>query len=58
MYFRVNLQMKKPTLCYCVTWIVFIEPNFTIASLLIRKTWDGGGGGWGVKKWGYPSNGD
>ena len=39
MYFRVNLKMKKPTLC-CFTWIVFIELNFTGAFLLIRKTWD------------------
>ena len=40
MHFRVNLKMKKPTLFYCFKWIVFIELNFTIASLLIRKTWD------------------
>ena len=40
MYFRVNLKMKKPTLCCCFTWIVFIELNFTVALLLIRKTWD------------------
>ena len=32
--------MKKPTLCCCFTWIVFIELNFTVAFLLIRKTWD------------------
>ena len=37
MYFRVNLRMKKPT---CFTWIVFIEFNFTVAFLLIEKTWD------------------
>ena len=37
-YFRVNLKMKKPTLC-CFTWIVFVELNFTVAFLLIRKTW-------------------
>ena len=42
MYFRVNLKMKKPTLCCCFTWIVFIELNFTVAFLLIRKTWDDG----------------
>ena len=36
-YFRVNLKMKKPTLCCCFTWIVFIELNFTVAFLLIRK---------------------
>ena len=40
MYFRVNLKMRKPMLCCCYTWIVFIEPNFTVAFLLIRKTWD------------------
>ena len=32
--------MKKPTLCCSFTWIVFIELNFTVAFLLIRKTWD------------------
>ena len=35
--------MKKPT-CYCFTWmalIAFIELNFTVAFLLLRKTWDG-----------------
>ena len=51
-YFRVNLKMKKATLCYCFTWILFIEVNFTIASLLIRKTWDDWFaskiGGWGI----------
>ena len=52
MYFRVNLKMKKPTLCCCFSWIIFIELNLTVAFLLIRKTWDdrfadkvGGGGG-------------
>ena len=40
MYFRVNLKMKKPMLCCCFTWIVFIELNFTVAFLLIRKIWD------------------
>ena len=51
MYFRVNLKMRKPTLCCCFIWIVFIKLNFTVAFLLIRKTWDhrfagkGGGGG-------------
>ena len=34
-------QEKKPTLCCCFTWILFIELNFTVAFLLIRKTWDG-----------------
>ena len=40
MYFRVNLKMKKPALCCCFTWIVFIEFNFTVPLLLIRKTWN------------------
>ena len=40
MYFRVNLKMKKPTLCCCFVWIVFIELNFTVACQLTRKTWD------------------
>ena len=40
MYFRVKFKMKKPTLCCCFKWIVFIELNFTVAFLLIRKTWD------------------
>ena len=43
--------MKKATLC-CFTWIVFIEIHFTVAFLLIRKTWDdrfaGKVGGWGI----------
>ena len=34
--------MKKPTLCCCFTWIVFIELNFTVVFLLIQKTWDEG----------------
>ena len=41
MYFRVNLKISKPTLCFCLTWIVFIELNFTVAFLLIRTSWDG-----------------
>ena len=41
-YFRLNLKTKKPTLCYCFTWIVFIELNFRVVFLLIRKTWDDG----------------
>ena len=63
MYFSVNLKMNKPTLCCCFTWIVFIELNFTVSFLLIRKTWDdqfgGKVGGQGIsKKWGGdPSNG-
>ena len=55
--------MKKPKLC-CFTWIVFIELNFTVAFLLIRKTWDdrfaGKVQGWGVLKMeevADPSNG-
>ena len=40
MYFRVNLKMKKSTLWFCFTWIVFTELNFTVAFLLIRKTWN------------------
>ena len=36
MYLIVNLKMKKPTLCYCFTLIVFIERNFTVAFLLKR----------------------
>ena len=39
MYFRVNLNIKKPILCCCFTWTVLIEFNFTVAFLLIRKTW-------------------
>ena len=27
MYFRVNLKIKKPTLCCCFTWIVFIDDD-------------------------------
>ena len=56
MYFRVNFKMKNPML-YCFTCILFIELNFTVAFLLIRKTWDGRFvgrvGGWGmILKWG------
>ena len=40
MHFRTNFKMEKPTLCYCFTWIVFIELDFTVAFLLIRKTGD------------------
>ena len=42
MYFRVNLNLKlKKQMLYCYfTWIVFIELNFTVAFLLIRKIWD------------------
>ena len=40
MCFKVNLKMRKPMLCCCLTWMVFIELNFTAALLLIRTTWD------------------
>ena len=53
MYYRVNLKMKKPKLC-CFKLIVFIELNFTVSFLLIRKTWDdqfgGKVGGQGISK--------
>ena len=39
MYFRVNLKIKKPTVCCCFTWIAYIELNFRVGFLLIRKTW-------------------
>ena len=32
--------MKKPTFCFCFVWIVFIKLNFTVAFLLIWKTWN------------------
>ena len=64
MYFIVNGKMEKPILCCCFTWIVFIELNFTVPFLLIRKTWDdrfaGKVQGWGVLKMeevADPSNG-
>ena len=41
MHFRVNLKMKKQKLYSWFTWTVFIELNFTVAFLLIRKIWDG-----------------
>ena len=54
MYLRVNLKMKNPMLCCCFTWIVFIESNFAVAFLSIRKAWDdqfaGKMGGWGILK--------
>ena len=63
MYFRVNLKMIKPTLLCCFTRIIFIKLNFTVAFLLIRKTWDDRfpgkvGGMEDFKKWGryrFPS---
>ena len=58
MYFRVSSKMEKPTLFYYFTRIVFIELHFTVAFLLIRKTWNdrfaGKVGGMGdFKKWGW-----
>ena len=44
MYFRVNLKMKKPTLCCCFTWIVFIELNFTVGMADFPLWW----GNWGI----------
>ena len=38
MCFRVKLKMTSPTLCCCFTWIEFIELNFTVTFLLIKKT--------------------
>ena len=53
---RVNLKMEKPRLC-CFTLIIFIALNFTVASLLMRKTWDdqfaGKMGGWGILRNGW-----
>ena len=44
--------MKKPMLCCCFAWIVFIQLNFTVVFLLIRKTWNNGFaskvGGWEI----------
>ena len=34
------MKIKKPMLCCCFTWIVFIEINFTVAFLIMRKTCD------------------
>ena len=56
MYFRVNLKIKKPTLCCCFTWIVFIEHNFTVAFFLIGKTWEDRFAG-KVWRWGILRNG-
>ena len=39
MHFRVNLKMKTPTLSCWFAWVVFIELEFTLAFLLIRKAW-------------------
>ena len=68
MYFRVNLNMKKPTLCCYFTKILFIELNFKVAFLLIRIAWDDwfagkvgemglGGGGGGREGGGGPGGG-
>ena len=62
MFFRVNLKMKKPTLCCCFTWIGFIELSSTVVFLLIRKAWDdwfvSKMGGWGIlRNSGDPCNG-
>ena len=44
--------MKKPLLCCCFKLIVFIKLIFTVAFLLIRKTWEdcpaSKSGGWGI----------
>ena len=47
--------MKKPTLCCCFTCcfvVLFVELNHTVASFLIRKTWEDQFackvGGWGI----------
>ena len=56
MYFRVTLKMEKPMICFCFTWMVFIELNFTVAFLLIRKTRDGQFTG-KVRGWGILRNG-
>ena len=36
----MSLKMKKQIFCCSFTWTAFIELNFTVAFLLIRKTWD------------------
>ena len=56
MYFRVNLKMKKPTLCCCFTWIVFIEINFTVAVGMTDLPVRWGGSGI-LRNGGDPSNG-
>ena len=63
MYFRVNLKIKSHHYVVFFTWIVFIELNFTVAFLLIKKAWDDqfsskvGGGIGDFKKWGDPIHG-
>ena len=49
--------MKKPTLCCCLTWTIFIELNFTVVFLLIRKAWDDWFAGGKVERWGILRNG-
>ena len=51
-----ELENEKANITLVFTWIVFIELNFTVAFLLIRKTWDGRLVG-SVGGWGDPSNG-
>ena len=45
-----ELENEKGNLCCCFTWIVLTELNFTVAFLLIRKTWDDKFAG---KVWGW-----
>ena len=49
-----ELENEKPTLCCCFTWMLFIELNFTVAFMLIRKTWEDRFAdkvaGWGILK--------
>ena len=33
-------RQNEKALCCCFTWIIFIELNFTVAFLVIRKTWE------------------
>ena len=35
------MNMRKPALCCCFTWMSFSELNFIVAFLLTRKTLDG-----------------
>ena len=56
MYFRANLKMKKDVVAYVVVlheqYLLNFEFNFTVAFLLIWKTWDdkfaGKVGGWRI----------
>ena len=51
---QIELENEKPTLCCCFTWMLFIELNFTVAFMLIRKTWEdrfaGKVAGWEILK--------